>query len=82
MSQAPQKYELDKEQMASLEKAFLSMTTREGWAGKFEKINEKLSQVARSMFGLTPKCTEQEKALDCLRMAQYWFEQAIKKHEF
>lgn len=75
------KYELDAEQQVMLEKSFMAITNRDGWLQKFETINEKMSQLARSFMLLTPKSAEQTMAIRKLQEAQYWFEQAIKKNE-
>lgn len=75
-------YEIDAEQTQTLELAFQAMPPRDGWLEKFEAINEKLLQAARSVYKLTPKCPEQTLALRKMQEAQHWFELAIKRHEF
>lgn len=79
---ALKKYDSTPAQLKEVEGAFLAMTMREGWAQKFEMINEKFLNMAKHLYTLTPDSPEQRKGLEHLREAQMWFEQAIRKHEF
>lgn len=76
------KYTLEPGQEADLERNFMVHPNRDGWAEKFEMINEKTSQLARQMYMITPKGPEQTLALRKLQEAQFWFEKAIKTNEF
>lgn len=75
------KYELTAEQQKTIEKAFQSIPDRDGWAEKFEMVNEKTAALSRLMFSITPPGPEQTMALRKLQEAQHWFVDAIKKHE-
>lgn len=75
------KYDLSPAQQGLLERSFMMITNRDGWAEKFEAINEKIAQTGRYCVCLTPESKEQVLAIEKLREAAYWFEQAIRKNE-
>lgn len=74
-------YDLDAEQTQKLDRAFHASTPRDGWAEKFEAINEAFVQASRKLFKLSPKSEEQDLALRKMQEAQFYFELAIKRHE-
>jgi len=74
-------YELSPATQKLLDKAFRSHPENQDQTMRMEAIKEKATQFVRYLMKLTPECEEQRKIVECIREAQFWAAESIKKNE-
>ena len=75
-------YELDAEQSALLEKAFLMMPPQDGTQQKIEAATNRIQQTAKYLMTITKKSPEQTLMLRKLQEVNLWVKETITKYEY